>query len=222
MLYENLYIGTFIYTLGLISGQRGVVDHETILLLQQTPEDAVVGDLFARWQGTNLIIEFKRSKRQLEDEAKKVNRRQLLEELRQLGNEPLKEISDRCHFLAVPDENAGELSLMFNRYTDLPQMINGTNVPSATLTRFVEQILNERDMDDDKRTIGVGFEDLHAYMETMRKVAFATTSGSGGLIVNLDADGHPHIVHYDDLHILERSLSVEKRLERRPDLGMER
>lgn len=222
MLYENLYIGTFIYTLGLISGQRGVVNLETIRLLQQTPEDKFVGDLFTRWQGTNLIVEFKRSKRQLDEEAKKPTKRLLLEKLYRPENEPLKKIADRCHFLAVPDENAGELSLMFNRYTDLPQMLNGANVPSATLARFVEQILNEREMDDDKRTIGVGFEDLHVYMETMRKAAFATTSGSGGLIVNLDADGHPHIVHYDDLHILERPLSVERRLERRPDLGMER
>ena len=60
-LYENIYIGAFIYALGVISGQRGESHTNAFSLIQQTPDDRSLADLFARWEGGNFIIEFKRT-----------------------------------------------------------------------------------------------------------------------------------------------------------------
>ncbi|MBL3657293.1 hypothetical protein [Fulvivirga sediminis] len=53
-LYENQYIGAFIYTLGVEGGKEGKFP-ASINLIQQTPLDKKIGDLFGNWNGRNFF-----------------------------------------------------------------------------------------------------------------------------------------------------------------------
>ncbi|HEX9715139.1 MAG TPA: hypothetical protein VGA28_05560, partial [Desulfurivibrionaceae bacterium] len=58
-LYENQYIGAFIYALGLYAGiTKGKEALNALSLMQQTPLDTQLGDLFAAWGGRNFLFEF--------------------------------------------------------------------------------------------------------------------------------------------------------------------
>lgn len=40
--YENQFTGSFVYSMGVIAGQRGLPVRDSINLLQQTPGDRVI------------------------------------------------------------------------------------------------------------------------------------------------------------------------------------
>jgi len=73
-LYENVVIGNFLYALGFAIGRKtqagGLMP--IVNLLQQTPDDKRLADVFAYYPGTMRIIEFKRLENSDDKEEEKL------------------------------------------------------------------------------------------------------------------------------------------------------
>ncbi len=98
-LYENIVVGNFLYALGFSIGQKAeqFENHQAIPivnLLQQTPDDARLADLFMAAESTIRIIEFKRKENK--DDKEKIK----LEKLTNVVlNEPeIENTSRRIHW----------------------------------------------------------------------------------------------------------------------------
>lgn len=99
-IYENQFIGSFIYSMGVITGKRELPVTDSINLLQQTPGDRIIGDLFTKWQGRNFIVEFKRNVNGLTTEIKKPMKQMLLENLNSMKYIEERVLSNKCHFIS--------------------------------------------------------------------------------------------------------------------------
>jgi hypothetical protein len=228
-LYENQYIGTFIYALGIISGRNGLDGIESFNLLQQTPMDARFGDLVSTWQGSSFVIEFKRDQTKLRDELGKASRAWLFRRLEAGRNhghvDGARTLMDRCHFVAyaIPPFNAGIAQLVFSPYSrllevhDTPDVVSDQGLSKKwSLREFVGKLLAERGRPEEQRRFGASVDEIRTYLEALtRKAALAESSGgsasTGGLIVNIDKDGLPKLVRFNDLLGLERKQSIERR-----------
>lgn len=69
--YENIVIGNFLYSLGLVMGRRPQPIAGCVNLLQQTPLDHVLGDVMLQFPGAWRLIEFKRIGARIEKEQTK-------------------------------------------------------------------------------------------------------------------------------------------------------
>lgn len=113
-IYENIYIGHFIYACGRVSGQHSSRHYESVNLLQQTPGDKLLGDLMMSEGVRCLLVEFKRSAEDMKTETEKPLRQKLITSLKEEAQEPLLSISRKAHFLGFPYEH----QLYFTGYAD--------------------------------------------------------------------------------------------------------
>lgn len=220
-LYENIYIGGFIYALGVISGRKGHEETEAFSLIQQTPDDKIIADLFARWKGANFIIEFKRKRNDIKSELKKPLKRKLLDIIWDRNNPNFKKnlsFLNKCHFICFADDMDSRTTLNFLPYAHVSKFASGQIVEEMVLTEFIEQVI--------LRKIGVSLKALQAYFKFLKDIFESSFTSVGGLIVNIDVNGNPNLVRFDDLSILEQSLqhafekSIERSLDRGPSLSM--
>lgn len=71
-IYENIVIGNFLYTLGWSIGKERKYVPSVINLLQQTPEDKLMGDVLLEYPGVVRLIEFKNKKSSIKKEKRKL------------------------------------------------------------------------------------------------------------------------------------------------------
>jgi hypothetical protein len=117
LIYENVFIGAFIYSMGVFSG-RNSIKSGSINLFQQTPFDPYVGDVFGSFEGRNFIVEFKKENKLDEGEEQKFLK--LEEVLKSHENEnKLREISRYAHFFAAGQQSNNIADLEFISYLDL-------------------------------------------------------------------------------------------------------
>ena len=199
-IYENQYIGAFIYVLGYNAALKNQSQNH-INLIQQTPQDArLIGDLFASWKGKNFIIEFKRSHSQLIDEKQKRTHKRLLENL---NKEELAEISVKTHFIGYGNElkDSDSIDIVFAPYITISE--NFDQIPrekiNMGLNDFVEKILKSR--------IGSSSSELKKYFEVLKR-ASTVSSGFTGLIVNISEKGMPNLIKFDSAKVLEQRLDL--------------
>src|SRR5262245_40169680 len=106
--YENIYIGQFIYSLGYYVGiQREKINSsQAINLYQQTRSDTVLSDFFCSISGRSLLIEFKKGEEEIKTELKKPLKTELKKPLKKtlldmISDEPyLRTVSQKAHFIA--------------------------------------------------------------------------------------------------------------------------
>lgn len=74
--YENVYLGNFIFALGHQAARtnKGLID-KAVQLVQQTPDETKLNDLFINWSGKNFIFEFKRNAEKIAMELEKKRKR---------------------------------------------------------------------------------------------------------------------------------------------------
>lgn len=74
-IYENLVIGNFLYALGISIGKATAekTQFSVINLLQQTPDDKLLGDLLIEYPGVVKLIEFKNKKSNLKKEKDRID-----------------------------------------------------------------------------------------------------------------------------------------------------
>lgn len=113
IVYENVFIGNFIFELGIKLGKESLKDNKTVKggmnLFQQTPMDKICGDCIGNLNGKFFMLEFKREENKSDKEKKKVDKLKRKEE-------EIKLISRNCHFYMMFGDKMGENLLDEARY----------------------------------------------------------------------------------------------------------
>lgn len=206
--YENILLGNFILTLGYLAGQRGIKLNQTVLqLLQQTPDDQTVGDLFANLRGRNFIFEFKRNESQVRSEFKKPKRFSLLTALKNPGSTRAAEVSYQCHFMCFPTQST-TATLSFMPYASIQDAKSQDRQRSSELSYFCEKLLA---LDNG---FGVSYKEFSEYLDILASFSDDSggSGGGAGAIMNISDSGEITIVEVDNLRVLARTLDNEPEL----------
>lgn len=201
--YENVYIGTFIFSLGYMFGAKnnGRQASVAIELYQQTPAgERLVGDLLTSVDGKCIIVEFKRDiagiPKELEKQSKALLRREL-----QSGNDArFLEISRRCHYIAIASKYSDTHTrcLAFLPYVDLVTQ-------DQTAWQWVsDATFGQGYISFESSVFGVSGEDFDYYIRELAKVAGGSC---GGLAVSVDADGLRSAVVFEDVRELRMKIA---------------
>ncbi len=198
--YENVYIGTFLFSLGFAFRARNPTRASpvSIDLYQQTRKgEQLVGDLLTSVGGKVLIIEFKRSCDSLNSELKKPNRANLRALLSEGHDMRFADISRRCHFLAFASvDESGTQCLFYKPYSEM--LNEAVCHPAVSDEEFISKYLDMNSFD-----VGVQPEDFKYYLLQLKQ----TGGGScGGLAVSVGEDGIRSFVAFQDLGDLEQGL----------------
>ncbi|MEQ2355456.1 hypothetical protein [Pseudoalteromonas piscicida] len=194
--YENIYLGNFIFALGFQAAhtKKGLSD-KCIQLVQQTPDDTKLSDLFVNWSGKSFILEFKRDQSKVGTELEKEAKKKLNLLLNHPSNTYIREISNKSHFLGFGLENG----LGFVRYSTI-----NTDISSyISLGKFCEAIVGGN------YDLGLNYQELKEYLAFIESATESTTSGCGGFILNIADDGGLMMLPFDNIELLSQELDIK-------------
>lgn len=188
--YENILIGNFLYSLGLLIGAKAG-DREIpacVNLLQQTPLDSRLADVQLIYPGVVRLIEFKR---QSNDSDKEGARLFLLRALIE-GDAELERVSRTIHWFVESSEAPLEWRTDVRPYLDLDTAGQGLSL-RPFLNRLVNAALSAQ---------GPEFPPdlLTRYLTQVETYAGDEGTSSSGLLVTISADGTLHYVALDRIH----------------------
>lgn len=207
--YENVQIGNFLISIGYYLREYNLSLPTSISLLQQTPLDYKIGDMFGMLSGSFFIIEFKREKQNLKSELEKKQRVKLLNYL-SLNNPPEKIISRKSHFICYPRFMNKNIDYTLQPYTtiDTPQYpefeINGVSA-------FLKALLNTNH-------IGATFNEIKDYIKLLQNFAGNDASDASGLtsgiFLNFDKNEGIRYIVYDNLDFLTQQIHLKHEINR--------
>ncbi|MEQ1682106.1 MAG: hypothetical protein ABL916_00550 [Burkholderiaceae bacterium] len=188
--YENILIGNFLYSLGLLIGAK-IGDQELpgcVNLLQQTPLDSRLADVQLIYPGVVRLIEFKR---RTNDSDKEAARLWLLREFIQ-DDAALVSVSRAIHWFVESSEAPLEWRTDVRPYLDLDTAEQGLSL-RPFLSRLVDAALSAQ---------GPEFPPdlLTRYLTEVGTYAGDEGTSSSGLLVTISADGTLHYVALDRIH----------------------
>jgi hypothetical protein len=194
--YENVYLGNFIFALGFQAAKTrtGLCD-KAVQLVQQTPDEAKLNDLFLSWSGKSYIFEFKRNKDKIVTELNKAEKKLLNEALNKPENERIRDLANKSHFLGFGLND----DIHFTYYSAIHKEIDRV----STLSNFCALILN-----DDHDT-GLSHDELTDYLKFIGDVTNSSSEGCGGFIVNISNDGSINMVPFESVQILAKALDIK-------------
>jgi hypothetical protein len=214
-LYENVYIGTFIYLLGIEVGKRGLENNSSVNLFQQTPVDATLNDLITGVNGKFLIIEFKRI--QNKDNKEKEKATKLIKKLDK--DSSLSTISEQCHYLCIGNENSDNI-FDFYEYAKYFQ-----DREDILIEDFISKYIDVR-VDNPHDSVhqdvyifaeslpqfGVEHKDFLTYLQLLKDIynESGVEGSSGGIILSND-NGNIGMLPTDNIQ--ELVLKLEQRIE---------
>lgn len=199
-LYENQYIGAFIYSLGLYAGiKKGEHAINAISLMQQTPLDTSYSDLFVGWEGRSFIFEFKRYEEYARKEYEKQIKSNLIQAIN--SNPEIKQLADKSHFICYPFSSLTEAGLCIQQYSTV---VNNKSQKAARRFQLNSTII---DFIDNPKG-GLTIEEMQTYCNFMISNGGHSSQDMSGLIVNIDKDGKINFIEYDNL--LQLEISYEK------------
>ncbi|WP_025663304.1 hypothetical protein [Aquimarina megaterium] len=212
MIYENTYIGTFIYLFGYYAGINGLEKLTSFNLYQQTPKDKTVGDLLSSIGGRNFIFEFKRTKERIKTEFDKKQRVKLLQFLGK--NQEYRLLSQKLHFIAYPDNN----DFMIDFYIKVK---NINNLKPLGFKSFCNGILNDSlsfDSNDTSEKLGGTHDELKKYILLLNQFSPPSKKSGGGrysgIMVNYNKERNEiNFYEYEDILTLKKEIIL--------DLGIE-
>ena len=227
-IYENYFVGSFIHAAAFRagfrhgkSGNRGPDDPIVVSLLQQTPLDQPLGDLFWGRGGRFSLIEFKTRFASLSEERDKRVKDLLLNKLAFDEGPEMQRISNSAHFLAIGSVEHANNEFQVANYSVLQ---DDTTARAAfqkgknALVQFLDALLDG--------TVGCEAADLQTYLALVQKCvdqanrekdAKATASGGsssggskrriapaipGGVLTGTDANGSLQILPFENLGML--------------------
>lgn len=212
---ENIIIGNFLYGLGLSLGQRAGSDapRGCVNLLQQTPLDRPLGDVFIRFTGAVRLLEFKRSTASKLKELRKLTVLQAA-----IRNRPdLRALSHQIHWYVEMKKDPFEFSISARPYLDMVERRMSALDLAGTICDVVDQALAARP--DDNATL------VDEYLKAVALFAGERTGSSSGMVVAVDGKGGIQWVAVDDIRDLSATpmqLFERSRLERQQSLELER
>lgn len=209
LIYENVFIGNFLFGIGAIYGYRHSGNNmppACINLLQQTPMDSRLGDVLLETSAFVRILEFKRPENPSKKESRKL--RMLVGSIG--GSARMSAISRRIHWYV---ELTADIGGKIVPYLDLEQPSSST----LSLSEFMSQTM-------DAMIAGTEEADMtwcREYLRLLMKCAGgATSAGSGALIVAMTQDGRLQYATVRDVGDLR--LTHEELLKREQFLAQER
>jgi hypothetical protein len=206
-IYENVFIGSFIYSLGFKAGTQhpqGNIHPVSINLFQQTPTDRLIGDLFGSLSGRNFIVEFKATN--YLDEKEEEKQFALIKAIAKVP--ALGDLSRAAHFFAggITMEK-DEATLNFCSYIEA-----GGEPKVHSLNAFCEGIFAGKIQYKNEGVtypIGVNGEDIKLYLQLLAELYRGDRrSSSGGLIINASNDGK--ITYLSTNNIFELTLTLDQ------------
>lgn len=194
--YENVYLGNFIFALGFQAAKTrtGLCD-KAVHLVQQTPDDAKLNDLFLSWSGKNYIFEFKRNKDKIVTELNKAEKKLLNEALNKPENEHIYGLANKSHFLGFGLND----DIHFMYYSAIHKEVDRV----STLSNFCALILS-----DDHDT-GLSHDELTDYLKFIGDVTNSSSDGCGGFIVNISNDGSINMVPFESVQVLAKAIDIK-------------
>ncbi len=176
--HENVLIGNFLYMLGLMIGARSGsnIPPGCVNLLQQTPNDKLIGDILAEFDGAVRVIEFKRSTADLSKEISKLT---LLETC--LATRPqLRSTSEEIHwYIETTKPTSVYINTRVRPYLHLQTPSHkAATVLLSFIRDFVADIFSDEPPDQAKRKL------IKDYLDLLPKVNGSKTTSAGGLIVS--------------------------------------
>lgn len=178
-LYENVIIGNFLYTLGLNIGiNKELPKYSSINLLQQTPADKALGDVLLEFPGVVRLIEFKNKK---SDKEKEKTRLKLLE-IALSGEDKMIDISRQIHWYIETEPSKDSC---FNRIVPYLDAFNNEVYGEDTIEPYIEKIVQEinKPLDNSKQ------QDVKNYLKLIQMTQGSSSTGTGGLIINITEKG---------------------------------
>lgn len=215
--YENILIGNFLYSLGLIIGKLspdmsppGIVN-----LLQQTPLDSQMADVYLGYPGVVRLIEFKRASNKSKKES---IRRECLEEAL-TGQPDLMKVSRGIHwYVETTEAIRSELDWTTNvcPYIDFEKADRVNTSFDTFMNSLANSALNSRSPEYSE-------EQIAAYLVAVGTFA-GKESSSSGLLVSVDAEGALRYIAVDDIRDLANDLRryIERNLGQERELNQER
>lgn len=203
--YENIFIGTFLYSMGIVIGRRsaGGSPPGVVNLLQQTPLDGVLSDVHLSYPGLVRLIEFKRTSNTSDKEELKRAELQILV----ANRTDLQDISRTVHWYIETSESPIDWSTRICPYLDFEDRSLG----ERSLIDFATSIA-----DAVERLQSTGVQDAECDPEKVQLYLnmLATCSGkkgsSSGVLVIVGPDGVLRYIALDNIHDLRLELSAHK------------
>lgn len=223
-LYENVVIGNFLYGLGYSIG-RGLENDDLIgavNLLQQTPEDKLLGDVLLAFPGTLRLLEFKAKGSSLSKERSKHD---VLSKALE-GKPEMQKVSRDVHWYVetAPAKSSG-VRAFCAPYLDALAVKSSSRVASALgLEQLIDTTAREVVLQKDQ-TLPQSVSD---YLSLVRWCQGDGETGAGALICMVGKDGL-HYVQLQDMRELtmqhdrwlEYRQALQQKLERQHDLDRE-
>ena len=204
-IYENVFIGNFIYILGVKIGinycKSGLKKEfpACVNLLQQTPVDYKFADLLTTLGGVSFLIEFKSRKNK---KSKEPEKRDKLDKY--IGKDvQMRKVSRLAHwFIQIDGSKEVETKVVPYLDMDKPEELVEADGFDYFIEKIIEIIFNSTN-DREALDIGVTAEIMLDYLKYLGD-AFKKTSGSnnyslGGLIINVTPDGGLKYVVLNDI-----------------------
>lgn len=205
--YENIYIGTFLFTLGYMFRDKSkkINNGVGIELYQQTRDgERTIGDLLTSVGGKNIIIEFKRQEKEIKEELTKKSKKKLREKLSENLDKRFNAISSNCHFLSIPApyKNTNKFALGFTPYIKIVEKDkDGLNLMG--INDFCSNYL-----DVQPSSVGVDHADFAYYLKELTKISNGTC---GGLAISIDDSGIKAAVVFEDVRDLQKSIMLAEK-----------
>lgn len=196
--YENVFIGNFLYMLGLRLGveMKEGAPASCVNLLQQTPADPKVGDLVLEFTGAVRIVEFKRAEASFDKEREKLKR------LRENLPAGMQALSRYLHALVVTNDDGSLEKAEVRPYIDFDSGLPaGRNAQT-----FLETLVAEVKDGSPKYDV----EDIKKYLDILGDWK-ATSAGTSGFIVAVDKEGRVRQLPIEDFRELQLQASFIKR-----------
>ncbi len=193
--YENVYLGNFIFALGFQAAktEKGLSD-KSVQLVQQTPDDKKLSDLFVNWSGKSFIFEFKRNQDLIGKELEKEDKKLINIALNSLENKRALYLSDKAHFLGFGLDSG----LGFITYSSLHKKVDRY----FPLHKFCFAMI-EGQLD-----IGLNYEELKEYLAFIESIIGDKADGCGGFILNISDDGSVNMIPFENVNVLSKSLDI--------------
>lgn len=194
--YENVYLGNFIFALGFYAAEtkRGLSD-KSIQLVQQTPDEEILNDLFINWSGRSFIFEFKRNKKKISTELEKDEKKSINNALNLTENENWLNLSNKAHFLGFGLPSGLGFILYSSIHKDFDKYICLPDLCKAVLSQNTD--------------FGLNHKELVEYLDFIKSVTGTTSEGCGGFILNISEEGDLNMIPFDDVNVLSQSLDME-------------
>lgn len=202
-LYENVVIGNFLYGLGFAIAKRTVErDFPSIVnLLQQTPDDAVLGDLLFKAPGLLRIIEFKQ---RANTDSKEPERHERLSK-GLAHNEAMTRVSREVHWFVETKPTQDSFTSRIVPYLDAYPRKEEQHDFAAFVVATAEAAA--------KGAAQCTPDEMNAYLGWLAALNKSGSVSSGGLVVKMQPNGdlqYAALVSVMEL-VLSRQHLVEQR-----------